>query len=307
MKYFILDVFCKEKYSGNQLAVVFAHASISDQEMQTIANEFHFSETTFVFGTDQGNKTWQAKQTGVANQTDPTDHSYSVRIFTPKNEVPFAGHPTLGTAFIIREELENRGTNSIVLNLKAGNIPVAFEDGTNLLWMRQLEPQFGNTHDPDPIAHILGLEAHDIDDRFPIQEVSTGIGFMIVPLKNLAAVKKAATNMTNYKAYFGEGSGVPMLMFCPETYEPENRINCRMFAEAFGIPEDPATGSANGCLAAYLAEHRYFGTSQINITVEQGYEMGRKSILHLRSKKEQNKYNIEVGGRVIKVAEGKLL
>ncbi|MGC8770827.1 MAG: PhzF family phenazine biosynthesis protein [Brevinematia bacterium] len=289
MKYFIVDVFCKEKYTGNQLAVVLANSSLTKNEMQVIANEFHFSETTFILGKNE------------------QDNSYRVLIFTPKSEVPFAGHPTLGTAFIIRNEIEFTKPENIFLDLNVGKIKVSFDDKNNIQWMKQIEPEFGKIHSKNKVAELINLKKDNIDEKFPIQEVSTGINFLIIPLKNINSVKKASTNLILYKKYFKDKKPLPIFIFCPETYEKENKVNCRLFADVFGVPEDPATGSANGCLAAYLAHYKYFGSNKVDITVEQGYEINRKSILHLRSNLESNKYNIEVGGKVIKVSEGLLL
>jgi trans-2,3-dihydro-3-hydroxyanthranilate isomerase len=292
-RFFIVDVFGERKYSGNQLAVVLPSGPIGDAEMQSIALEFNFPETTFILDA-------RAKQ-----------GAYRVRIFTPRKEVPFAGHPTLGTAWIIRKLLAKTGTGEIVLDLKAGRIPVRFETGgSELLWMKQLAPVFGKTHEPKAIAKVLGLSVKDFDARFPIQQVSTGMEFLLVPLKNLAAVKKARTDLGAYRNYFdahsGAGDGLPIFLFSPETYEPANRINARMFADLFGIPEDPATGSANGCLAGYLVRHRYFGPGPVNARVEQGYEMGRKSLLHLDVRARGRSIEVQVGGKVFEVAEGRL-
>ncbi|MDQ3003241.1 MAG: PhzF family phenazine biosynthesis protein [Fibrobacterota bacterium] len=257
--------------------------------MQKIALEFNFTETTFILDT-------RIHQGG-----------YRVRIFTPRREVPFAGHPTLGTAYIIRKLLSKPGTAEIVLNLKAGHIPVRFEEkGSGLLWMKQLFPVFGKIHDAKPIAKILGLSLRDLDSHFPIQQVSTGFEFLLAPLKDLAAVKKARINMAAYGKYFGAVAGLPIFLFSPETYDPANRINARMFADGFGIPEDPATGSANGCLAGYLVKHGYLGVGPVNIRVEQGYEMGRKSILHLDARFKGRNIEVQVGGKVFEVAEGRL-
>jgi trans-2,3-dihydro-3-hydroxyanthranilate isomerase len=289
MKFYIADVFGVEKYSGNQLAVVVPDEILSVSKMQQIANEFHFSETTFV-----------SMKNSKANE-------FSVNIFTPKNEVPFAGHPTLGTAFIIKNEIVREKINEIFLNLKVGKIPVLFDDKYELQWMSQIEPTFGSIHNPEEVAGIIGLSSGEIDTQFPIQNVSTGIEFLLIPLKRLNSVKLASTNLAKYKEYFQKSEPKPLFVFCPETYEAANKINCRMFADVFGIPEDPATGSANGCLAAYLAKYNYLKTNQIEIKVEQGYEIGRKSILHLRSSYENGKYHIKVGGKVIKVAEGILV
>jgi trans-2,3-dihydro-3-hydroxyanthranilate isomerase len=173
--------------------------------------------------------------------------------------------------------------------------------------MKQVEPSFGAIHNPEQIAPIINLSLDDIDSNFPIQNISTGIEFTLIPLKTLNSVKKASTNLSLYKEYFKNIDPKPLHIFCPETYDFNNRINCRMFADIFGIPEDPATGSANGCLSAYLTKYNYFKTTKIDISVEQGYEIGRKSILYLQSNYENGKYNIKVGGKVIKVAEGNLV
>lgn len=249
MNYFIIDVFCKEKYSGNQLAVVFASENLSETEMQKIANEFHYSETTFVFP--------KAKH----------ESSYRARIFTPKNEVPFAGHPTLGTAWLIKNELEEN-TSEILLNLNIGQIPVQFNDFNDIQFMKQIEPVFGSEHTSENVAAILNIQETDIDKRYPVQSVSTGIEFLIVPLTSLAAIKSASTNLTEYKKYFKNSNELPVFIFSPETYEPDNQYNCRMFADTFGVPEDAATGSANGCFAAYLSKYRIDGKESIDVKVE---------------------------------------
>lgn len=288
-KYFIVDVFAKQKYAGNQLAVVLMSKKIGDEEMQKIADEFHFSETTFITSTEKRNK------------------GYDVRIFTPREEVPFAGHPTLGTAYIIRNEIEKSSGDTINLNLKAGQIPVSFESGgSNILWMKQINPVFGEVFDRKSVAGIIGLDERDVDERFPVQEVSTGLPFIIVPLKNLKAVKKACTVREAQTDFFKDRAPLPVFFFSPETYGRENQLNARMFAELFGIAEDPATGSACGCLAGYLIRYKYFGGNKIDICVEQGYEIGRESILFLRAEETPHEIDVRVGGEVFKVAEGEL-
>jgi trans-2,3-dihydro-3-hydroxyanthranilate isomerase len=288
MYFYLVDVFGNAKYSGNQLAVVILKKDLSKEKMQRIANEFHFSETTFVLLHDSQGK------------------HFKVRIFTPQNEVPFAGHPTLGTAFIIRNEILKNNGNQIILDLKVGKILVSFSRD-ELLWMKQIEPIFGVTHNPSDIAPIINISEEEIDGNFPIQNVSTGIEFMIIPLKKLKSIKAASTNLKNYNDYFQTGEPKPLFLFCPETYEKTNQLNCRMFADLFGIPEDPATGSGNGCLAAYLIKHNYFNSDNINIKVEQGFEIGRKSILYLMSSIKNGKIDINVGGKVIKIGEGRLI
>jgi len=287
---YIVDVFAEEKYAGNQLAVVTNGAVLSDLQMQKIANEMHFSETTFIL-TDKMRK-----------------GGYDVRIFTPKKELPFAGHPTLGTAYIIKHFTLAKKTNDILLNLKAGQIPVHFEQSKNteIGWMKQNQPVFGKQFEVQRFAKLLGLNESDFDERFPIQEVSTGLLFIIVPLKTLNSVKKAIVNQ-KLQAELAKESMAGILVFCPQTYAKENDLNVRVFVDAYGIPEDPATGSGNGCLAAYLSSYRYFGTSKVAVKVEQGCEIGRPSLIHLKAEDKDGDIQVNVGGKVKLIAKGELL
>jgi trans-2,3-dihydro-3-hydroxyanthranilate isomerase len=333
LPFYIVDVFAERKYAGNQLAVFLGAQTLSDKEMQQIAREINFSETTFILSEKQ------------------RDGGYDVRIFTPGEEVPFAGHPTLGTAHIIRGEIignlgaikdpENhpplnplpsregkpivtsplageagvRGAFSgikydlaetIVLNLKAGQIPVTFgNDG--IAWMKQIEPTYGMTLDRKILAPVLGLELDEIDTRFPIEEVSTGLPHILVPLKTLQSLKKARVNKDRYFALIENTWAKLIMIFCPEPHEKQNDISVRMFADAFGIAEDPATGSGNGCLAGYLVKHRYFGKPEIDIRSEQGYEIGRPSLLYLRADMDGGRTKVLVGGRIATVARGELV
>ena len=288
LTFYFVDVFAEGKYAGNQLAVVMGTDSLSDEQMQRIANEIHFSETTFIL----------PKQ---------NIEEFNVRIFTPTTEVSFAGHPTLGTAYIIKRAITKNKIKQITLSLKAGKIPVTFEqkDGKEILWMKQLTPVFGKTFQIDQFQSLLTLEKSDFDNNHVIQEISTGLPFIIVPLKNLDAVKRARVNPAIIHE-FAKQTPAGILIFSQETYDKDNQINVRVFVDTFGIPEDPATGSGNGCLAAYLSQNLYFGTPEVNIKVEQGFEIGRPSKLYLKVKKKDNEQLIYIGGQVVFVAEGKL-
>ena len=238
------------------------------------------------------------------------DKGFNVRIFTPNTEIPFAGHPTLGSAYIIQKMIINKPLKKVVLNLKAGKIPITFEISkkqSNLLWMRQLEPFFGKTYDPDVVSKILGIGKNEVDERFPIQHVSTGLPTIIIPLKNLKSVKKAKVDFSKYMDFIENIIPKTLFIFCPETYNKKNDLNARFFAGYYGIPEDPATGSANGCLAAYLIENRYFGKEKIKLKVEQGYEIERPSIIRIKGEKKKQKIIINVGGKVKIIAKGKLI
>jgi len=292
LTFYIVDVFAEQKYAGNQLAVVRDARSLPDVQMQKIAKEMHFSETTFILSDKKRNE------------------GYDVRIFTPEHELPFAGHPTLGTAYVIQQKIINENVDKLVLNLGVGQIPVTFsyrEKRPDTLYMKQAEPVFGQSFDAGTISEILSLGSQDMDEKFSIQEVSTGVPFIIVPLKSLDAVKRACIVRDKYFRLVEKTQAKSILVFCSETYNRENDLNVRVFADYHGVPEDPATGSANGCLAAYLTRHRYFGKPQVNVRVEQGYEIGRHSLLLLKTEEKAGKIDVHVGGRVVMVAEGKLI
>jgi trans-2,3-dihydro-3-hydroxyanthranilate isomerase len=288
LSFYILDVFAEKRYAGNQLAVFRNAGGISSGEMQKIAREINFSETTFILS-DQ-----------------PREGGYDVRIFTPKEELPFAGHPTLGTAYIILNKILNGTDDQVVLNLKAGKIPVTRGQG-GYAWMNQLPPVFSQQHEPGALVSILSLDRSDIDSRFPVQEVSTGVPFFIVPLINLAALKKARVDKDRYFAFINKTESKGILIFCPETHETLNDISVRVFVDYYGVPEDPATGSGNGCLAGYLVKHRYFGASRIDIRSEQGYEIDRPSLLLLKAELSGEGIKIQVGGKSTIVAEGEFI
>ncbi len=290
MDFYITDVFGQEKYAGNQLATFLHCGDLSDREMQQIAREMNFSETTFV-------------------PSDlPHNGGYEVRIFTPKAEIDFAGHPTLGTAFVIQQYLIGQPVEQVLLHLRLGPVPVRFSAGSgdSLLWMRQAEPTVGPALEAATLASVLGLELSDIDERWPVEQVSTGLPHVIVPLKSLAALQRARIARDCYDALVQQTWAKALLIFSSQGYVTTD-LSVRMFADFYGVPEDPATGSGNGCLAAYLVNHRYFGTSSISLRVGQGFEIGRPSILTLRATEEQGRILVNVGGQVIPVAKGQWL
>lgn len=288
LTFYIVDVFAEYKYEGNQLAVIVSESLLSDALMQKIAKEMGFSETTFI--------------TSVKN--------HDVRIFTPEAEIPFAGHPILGTAYVIQKFFIKEKVKTLSLNVKLGSIAVLFKykgDVINEVWMEHKEPSFHGFFAPDVLAEVLSLQEDDIDTRFNIQEVSTGMPTIIVPIKTLDAVKRAKINSEFYEKLIKNIEAKTILIFCPETYNKNNDLNVRFFADYFGVPEDPATGSAAGSLASYLVRHEYFGKNTIDIKVEQGYEINRKSLLLLRAEKKENKYYVMVGGSVYLIAKGSLV
>lgn len=294
MNFYIVDVFAESKYAGNQLAVFCGAgvAELSEAQMLMIAREINYSETTFV------------------RSPEPQNGGYDVRIFTPKKELPFAGHPTLGTAFVLQQEIIHQPVEQVILNLAVGQIPVTFNyrnEAADILWMRQNSPTFGQILSAETVANVLNLELDEIDDRFPIQEVSTGVPFIIVPLKTLASLKKAKVNLDKYFELVDTMEAKEILIFGPETYSDINDFSVRVFAHYLGIPEDPATGSANGCLAGYLVEYAYYGEASIDVRVEQGYEIDRPSLLLLKSQRKDSEIEVLVGGKVVMVAKGEFV
>ena len=287
-EFHICDVFATERYAGNQLAMVTDASDLSTEEMQAVANEMNYSESTFVTGRD--------------------DDGWDVRIFTPNSEIPFAGHPTLGTAAVIREHLASGDPDLFTLHLGVGDVPVRVEgDGDDpLYWMTQQPPEFGETFDRETAAAAVGLSPEDVRDDLPVQWVSTGLPTVVVPLRDREALERAEVDPAGYEALTGDHDGKNVLTFCPEPRDPAHDYADRVFSPFYGVPEDPATGSSNGCLAGYLVHHR---DEPLDAVVEQGYEMGRPSLLHLAAAERDDGddgIEVRVGGRVVPVARGDL-
>lgn len=288
MDFYIVDVFAEEKYQGNQLAIIVPDCVLTTAEMQKIAKEINFSETSFILSCKQDNG------------------GYNVRIFTPDVEVPFAGHPTLGTAYIIKKIMESDKVSEVILNLPVGQIPVSIEG--DRLAMLQNEPSFGMTiEQTDVLANVLGIRAKDIRTDYPIQLVSTGLPCIIVPLESIDAVKKCSINHENFKAFIENYYKCNLLVFSADIENIEYDFHVRVFMDDPGFLEDPATGSANGNLACYLLEHHFWEENKININIKQGYEINRPSKINIMAEKTDGKFHIRVGGKVLLVAKGEWL
>jgi trans-2,3-dihydro-3-hydroxyanthranilate isomerase len=287
--FYLVDVFAESRYAGNQLAVVLDAASLSKDEMHAITREFNFSETTFVTGEQDG--------------------AYDVRIFTPGREIPFAGHPTLGTATVLRML---SGSDAVDLNLGIGRVRVDFEGdaGEETGWMHAPAPKLGSVRDRGDAAALLSLDASEICDDFPVQEVSVGISFLMVPVSGLAALRRARLDLGVHAGLLERGTrAIGTYLFCRETYSGKRDVAARMLWEAGGAREDPATGSATVCLGAYALAHGYLKRAgePLDLAVEQGHEVGRPSLLGLRARLENAEPRISVGGRSFLVGRGELL
>jgi len=282
------DVFTARPLEGNPLAVYPDATGLNDEQMQAIAREMNLSETTFIFPRDKAVE----KERGAR-----------VRIFTVQEELPFAGHPTLGTAFALRG---NTGATEIRLELNVGTIPVRFEDRSGQPTfgeMTQIDPTFGVIHDRAKIAEVTGIPLDDIASDLPIQTVSTGVPFTILPLRDLAAARQLKINHASSTAYLEASGGKFFFCVTRETVDPSARLHARML---FYNGEDPATGSASGCAAGWMVAHKVAQPDE-RVMIEQGVEMKRPSRLFVRaSRSNDGVVNVRVGGNVVEVLRAEL-
>ncbi len=282
-----LDVFASRPLEGNPLALFPDARGLADAEMQALAREMNLSETTFI----------QPRELEVEHA-----EGTRVRIFTVEEELPFAGHPTLGTAFYLRGI---SGADQVWLDLNVGKIPVTFTDhrGTVFGEMRQRDPEFGATHAAEEIARIAGLKASDIDSSLPIQTVSTGIAFAIVPVRTLQGIRHLQLDMARASEYCTHSDAKFFYFVTRETVNHTARLHARML---FYNGEDPATGSAAGCAAAWMAAHRVAESGE-RALIEQGIECRRPSQIWVTAERGDGKVvNVRVGGNCVEVARGEV-
>ncbi len=281
-----MDVFTTLPLEGNQLAVFTDARGLTSEEMQSVAREMNFSETTFIL---------------PAPEAKPSD-AVRVRIFTVSEELPFAGHPTLGTAAVLRGI---SGADRITLDLNVGKIPVTFEttpDG-DFGEMRQRDPEFGTIHPREEVARAIGLRPEDLDSDLPIQTVSTGMGFTMVPVRKLETLRSINFNWTKAAEYLKRTDGKFFYLVCRETVDPDARLHARMI---FYNGEDPATGSAAGCCSAWMVAHGVAQSGE-RVLIEQGLEALRPSRIFVRAEKVSNgAVNVRVGGYSVTVARGEV-
>jgi trans-2,3-dihydro-3-hydroxyanthranilate isomerase len=294
IKYYTVDVFTNKRFGGNQLAVFPDASKIPEELLQKIAREFNFSETTFIYPPEN------------------PSNDCKVRIFTPGVEVPMAGHPTIGTAYILLSQnlVKPKNPGFLMMEEKVGDIRVDFiseKTGFRSITMSQPLPRFGPVEkDYKLIAGILSVSSDEIDQRHPIQSVSCGNNFLYIPLKNLSAVHKADIRNELLKVAKAQLDSTELFVFTTETVYNTSDFHCRMFAPLFGIPEDPATGSAAGPFGCYLLQHGISDGSPV--ILEQGFEMGRPSILKVQIDGKKDKITgIKVSGDVVLVSEGKMI
>ncbi len=287
LKFYWLDVFADRAFEGNQLAVFIDAGDLSSHQMQKIAKEMNISETTFITG-------FVKDESGNV--------SFPTRIFTTEEELPFAGHPTLGTSYLLRTL---HGINSITLNLKVGPIKVEFQEKDGRIYgeMRQNDPVFGQIHDPARIAEVFGVAEEDLDMNVPVQTVTTGNPFIIVPFKKLQALEKLKPDFSKMDDYLTTSDARFFYTISMETVQKDALAHARMI---FYGGEDPATGSAAGPATAWLLKYNLMEPEKI-CYIEQGLEIGRPSRIFVRgSLKGGNPLDIRIGGYCELISQGEL-
>ena len=295
-RYITSDVFTDVPFGGNQLAVFPDARGIPEHRLQDVTREFNYSETTFVYP-----------------PTDPSN-TRRVRIFTPGAEVPFAGHPTVGTAHVLAAtgEIPLTGeTTRIVFEEGVGPVTVTIRASGGVPVFTQLSaakmPEVGP---PPPhraaLARVLGLDVDDLlDDPWNPQALSCGLPFLFVPLRDRAAVARARPRMDAWESTLTGAWATELFVFAREAERPGSDIRARMFAPALNVPEDPATGSASAALAGYLAARDSRRQGTLRWRVEQGFEMGRPSILDVEADLADGLVTaVRVGGASVLVCEG---
>ena len=283
-----IDVFTDRALAGNALAVCLDGRGLTTEQMQDIARETNLSETTFVVPGDP---------------TAERQKAVRVRIFTVQEELPFAGHPTLGTAFVLRG---SSAAPEIRLQLNVGTVPVRFEDSPGqpaFGEMTQLDPKFEVQHDRGAVATALGLSIGDLDPNLPIETVSTGVPFTVTPIRALKVLQTLRIDPARTSEYLAQSGGKFFYFVCRETGNAATRLHARML---FYGGEDPATGSAAGCATAWMVAH---GVAQPDerVLIEQGVEMKRPSRIFVRASKSDNRVvNVRVGGNAVEVMRGRM-
>lgn len=297
-RYFLLDVFTDSRYGGNQLAIFPEGQFVRKPLMARIAKELQLSETVFVLPPSK------------------REHHFKMRIFTPAMELPTAGHPTIGTAFFMVRHIQfddEANLLDLLIEQTAGTIRacVKLREGAPVYSdMIMPKPSFVTTHDDrKAFAEMLGLKEDALEDELPIEVISCGIPFTFIPIRSKSCVEKIQLDIAKWKA-LKERLGVSFIYaFTRETSRPHSHVHGRMFAPEAGIMEDAATGGANGPLGCYLYKHRLLPhhSDDLEIISEQGFEMGRPSIINIHIKGESGKISeVKIGGKCVLVGQGQI-
>ncbi|MFV8357212.1 PhzF family phenazine biosynthesis protein [Flavobacterium sp. XS1P32] len=281
LPFYIVDVFTENKYAGNQLAVFLDAHSLSTEQMQLIAREINFAESTFIAKLD-GQKC-----------------AATIRIFTPEHEMQFAGHPIIGTSWVLMNKIFENKPDKITISVPVGEIPV--RQVGDLVWLQAAQPQFLDTFSKEDFTTFSNLSSTDFEDAFPIQEVTTGSAFVIVPLKNIKALERLIIDkdkMNNWMQANCKTSHRALYFYCLEDAKLSSRMLC---VENNQLIEDAATGSASTCLQAFLLKYHAL---DIQITNHQGEYINRPSQIYFDGKLTNNDFDINIGGKSQFIAKG---
>ena len=301
LHYTLLDVFTAKRFGGNQLAVFYGEENLSADMMQQIARELNLSETVFIC---------PPKDVG---------HEKSLRIFTPAVELPIAGHPTVGAAFVMADRQlvkTQEGKNEWVLEELVGAVPVTVfvEQGkATKVEMTQPLPEFGEKFQKiGLLADLLSLTSKDLDSRFPAQTVSSGLPFLFIPVRSLDAMRSINFRTDIWERHFSKDPATQnIFVFTTETHERQSTVHCRMFAPGMGVAEDPATGAAGGPLGAYLVAYGvvpHNSSGIYRIRSEQGFEMQRPSFIDITVTESAGSFKqVKIGGISVLMGQGEIL
>src|SRR5881397_2531231 len=298
-----VDVFTQTPLAGNPLAVFPDARGLNDGEMQALAREMNLSETTFILPRDPAIEAKEGKK---------------VRIFTVAEELPFAGHPTLGTALLLSASdspTDSRESAEVTLDLKGGKIPVRFTansehagrkrvDGQVFGEMRQRDPEFGVTFSREEVARVIGIAADEIPPEWPIEIVSTGLPFVVVGIRNQETLTNLKFDNAQAAEFLKNTDAKFFYFVCPQRREDRLEARARMFF--YGV-EDPATGSAAGCAASWMVKHG-IANSDEQVLIRQGAECRRPSEMYVRATREGERVtNVRVGGYAVEILRGTMV
>lgn len=281
LPFYIVDVFAEEKYSGNQLAVFLDAESLDTETMQKIAREINFAESTFI------------------TSIHPENSSAEIRIFTAEHEMQFAGHPVIGTSWVLMNKIIESQPHNLKLTVPVGEIPI--QQSGDLVWLQAAKPQFFDVFPKEGLLSFSNLSISDFDDKFPVQEVTTGSAFVIVPLKSKKALENLNLELAKMKEW--------LLFHCKTNHRAlyfycfdEGKLLSRMlYIESNQIMEDAATGSASTCLQAYLLKYH---SPEIKTVNHQGDFINRPSRIYFDGKLSGDYFDIKIGGKTQYIAKG---
>lgn len=281
LPFYIVDVFAEEKYAGNQLAVFLDADRLSTEEMQKIAREINFAESTFI------------------TKIQPEKNSATIRIFTAEYEMRFAGHPIIGTSWVLMNKIIENQPRNFNLSVPIGEIPI--QQSEDLVWLQAAQPEFLDVFSKEDFLSFNNLSNKDFDDKLPIQEVTTGSAFVIIPLKNIKALKDLDLELVKMKEWLLANCKTDHRALYFYCFDNGKLISRMLYIENNQIMEDAATGSASTCLQAFLLKYH---STEIKMINYQGDFINRSSQIYFDGKLSENHFDIKIGGKTQFIAKG---